>query len=421
MLTNRLRYELSIFNQLGPDAKKLVLSIFCQIIANNLIFVFANAYLYISTHNISSVAVFNLGVYIAILLGFYLNTYLIKLINIRHIFIPSSVLQSGSLMILFFFKDLSLWSIFGVGLIVGLFCGLYWSNRNFIYPTLTKDNERDYISGIHTLVGNLSSVILPLAAGWLIVWARTQPYLNATYAYMAIMGFGVLMLFIGTIYLKSIKDFPTPQISALRPRKVSLDWKLFRTFVVASTAQMAVGATVMEIMTLLFLGDEGVLGTIKSILAIVVGAVIYVIGRKMLPRDRFRLLLISTLPLLIAALLLLIQFSQLTLMLYLVAMILSGNIFWFVYIPIFSKATEMQDGGKIENNYVYVLDHEFFINLGRVSSMLFILFAFHYWDERTGLTIVVCVGAIMQALGLAAARKLIRLQNSKIINHVFTP
>ncbi|MBU1885081.1 hypothetical protein KKE34_00545 [Patescibacteria group bacterium] len=122
-----------MFKQLQLDVRKLVLSIFCQIIANNLIFVFANAYLFVSTNNISSVAVFNLGVYITLLMGFYLNTYLIKLINIRHIFIPSSVLQSGSLMILFFFKTLSLWNIFALGLVVGLSCGLYWGNRNGDY------------------------------------------------------------------------------------------------------------------------------------------------------------------------------------------------------------------------------------------------------------------------------------------------
>jgi hypothetical protein len=98
-------------------------------------------------------------------------------------------------------------------------------------------------------------------------------------------------------------------------------------------------------------------------------------------------------------------------MIYIIAMILSANIFWFVYTPIMSKAVEMQDEGQMEDNYVYVFDHEFFVNLGRISSMLFILFAFHYWDEKLGLTIVVSVGAIMQAFGLVAARRLIRLQN----------
>ena len=411
MLKDRLRRELSIFNQLRPDVQKLVLSIFCQIIANNLIFVFANAYLFISTNNISSVAIFNLGVYIAIFLGFYLNTYLIRFISVRKIFIPASVLQSASLVILFLFKTLSLWSIFGVGLVVGLSSGLYWGNRNFIYPTLTEDRERDYISGINTLVGNLSGVVLPLIAGWLIVWARIQPNLDATYAYIAIMSFGVVVLFIGTIFLNMIKEFPAPTITFRLPKKVSDNWKLFRIFVLASTMQMAVGATVMEVITLSFIGDEGVLGVVKSALAILVGVVIYVIGRKMRPKDRFKLLVFSTLPLLITASLLMIQFSQLTLMLYIVAMIFSGNIFWFVYIPLMSKSTEMQGEGLMEDNYAYILDHEFFIDLGRIISMLFILFAFYYWDEKTSLVVVIAAGAILHVFGLMAARKLIRWQN----------
>ncbi|MBU0578896.1 hypothetical protein KKE34_00550 [Patescibacteria group bacterium] len=164
-------------------------------------------------------------------------------------------------------------------------------------------------------------------------------------------------------------------------------------------------------MALLFLGDEGVMGTIKSVLAVVVGVVIYVIGRKMRSKDRFRMLMLGTLPLLIAALLLMIQFSQLTLIFYIIALILSCNIFWFVYIPIFSKTTEIQGDGRMEDNYAYVLDHELFINLGRISFMLFILLAFHYLDDATGLTVVVSVGAILQAFGLIAARKLIGLQS----------
>ena len=97
-------------------------------------------------------------------------------------------------------------------------------------------------------------------------------------------------------------------------------------------------------------------------------------------------------------------------------MILSANIFWFVYIPVLSKATEMQGEGRIEDNYAYIFDHEFFVNLGRVSFMLFILFVFHYWDDMTGLRIVISIGAIMRVLGLIAAKKLIKLQNSESID-----
>ncbi|MBT3249892.1 MAG: MFS transporter [Candidatus Pacebacteria bacterium] len=411
MLRDRLRRELSIFHQLRPDVQKFVLSIFCQIISNNLIFVFANAYLFISTNSISSIAVFNLGVYIMILLGFHLNAFLIKFMDVRRIFIPASILQGGSLAILFLFQTLSLWNIFSVGLIVGLSSGFYWANRNFIFPTLTEDRERDYISGIVTLVGNLSGVILPLLAGWLIVWSRTQPNFGAEGAYVTIMGFGVIVLFVGTIFLNSIKEFPTLKVTHFWPKKVSPDWKLFRTFVLASTMQMAVGATVVEAITLSFIGDEGVLGVIKSALAVVVGLIIYMVGRKMQPKDRFRLLMLSTLSLLVAVLLLLVNFGQLTLIIYITAMIVSGNLFWFVYIPIMSKATETQGEGLIADNYAYVLDHEFFINLGRVSSMLLILAAFHYLDKKLGVMTVIAAGAILQALGMAAARKLIRIQS----------
>lgn len=412
MLRDRIRRELSIFHQLKPDVQKFVLAIFCQIIANSLIFVFANAYLFVSTNNILSIAIFNLAVYLALLIGFYLNTLLVRFIKAKQIFIVSSVIQGVMMVILLLLENIGLWQIFGVGAAVGLVLGIYWANRNYMYPAITHDLERDYISGIVTLVGNLSSVILPLLAGWLIVWSRAQVNLKAAWAYMVIMGFGVLVLMIGTFFLSSIQELPTLKVTQFWPKKISSSWKLFRIFVLASSLQMAIGATMTEMITLKFIGDEGVLGLIKSVLAVVVGVIIYALGRKMKPRDRYKYLFVSTLFLLGSVLLLMISFSQLTLILYLITMIIATNIFWFVYPPIMSRATEMQDQGLIEDNYAYVLDHELFIDMGRIAGLIFMLVVLKYLSERIGVTIVFLVGAFMQFLGMSALKKLIKIQNS---------
>lgn len=411
MLLNRLKYELSVFYQLHEDARKLVLSIFSVSVANSLLYVFANAYLFVSTQNLSSVAVFNLGSFFMIPLGFYLNAYLLRFLSVRKLFVPASVLQSGSLIILFFFNHLNLWSIFFVGVVSGFWNGLYWANRNYIYQLLTRDQERDYISGLLTMISNISGVILPLLAGWLIVWMRTQDGTNAKTAYLTITLFGITILLIGAYFLNSIKEFPKPKITKIFVKNPRQDWKLFRIFVLSSTFQMAVGATVAEIMTLLFLGNEGILGTLKSFLAIVLGGLTYIIGRKMRPKDRFSLLVFNTLPLLFSAIFLAVSFSQISLILYVMALTLSASIFWFAYVPIMARSFELQDGGQIKDNYVYILDHELFINLGRVVSLLFIWWAFNYWDNQASLTIVAAIGAVLQTLALFPVRKLLQRQN----------
>lgn len=418
MLLNRLKRELSIFQQLEPDTRKLILSNFCQNIANTLIFVFANAYMFISTNNMSSVAVFNLGLYITLLIAFYLNAFLSKFINIRYIFIPSLVIQGASLSILFLFQTLTLWNIFQIGLVSGFGFGFYWANRNFIYPALTKDSERDYISGLGGLVANASGVILPLIAGSLIVWAKTSPQLDVEEAYKLIMLFGILVLILGSFFLTKIKNFPIPKITSLRPKKISTDWKLFRIFILAASIQGAVSMTVIEVATLVFLGDEGVLGIIKSVLAIITGIAMYFIGRKMKPSDRFKILFFGILPLLTATSLLLLWFNQISLIIYLVAMSFSSSIFWFIYFPLYSKAVEIQDQGKMEDNYAYVIDHELFINIGRISATLFFLFAFHYWGNTKGLIIVTSLGAIAQLISLFISRRLIGLHNIYSANKI---
>lgn len=411
MIVSRFRRELSIFNQLELNTKKLVLSNFCQTIANALIFVFVNAYMFVSTNNVTSVALFNLGIYISVLIGFYLNSYLIKFIKVKHLFIFGLITQGLSMGILFFFTALSLWLIFGIGLIVGLAFGLYWANRNFIYPSLTLNKERDYISGMDSLVSSTSGVVLPLLAGWLIVWARANPQLEVIGAYRLIMLFGIIVLLIGSLFLSSIKSFPVPKVTLRFVKKPNVDWKLFRIFVLAASAQGVIAATVPEVITLSFLGNEGVLGSIKAVLAIMTGLAMYFVGRKMKPPDRFKVLVTGNLPILLASIILLIKFNQLTIILYLILMSLGNAIFWFVYMPLFSKAVEIQNEGNMVDNYAYVLDHELFINLGRVSFLLFFLFAINFWGNAKGLTISIFLGAIAQSLALIIGRRLIGLHN----------
>lgn len=411
-MIKRLKREFSIFKNLGRDTYLLILSNFSQAIAGSLIFIFANAYMFTRTEDLRAVGVFNLGFFITMIMGFFANAFLLKKFSVRTIFAPSLVMQGASILALLFITNLTLYSIFSVGLIYGFFLGLYWANRNFIFTVLTTDNNRDYIMGLNSFVASLSGVVLPVTAGWFIVWAESRVGFGSDLAYKIIVLFGVSILFLGSLLLMFI-DFPEPKIKKIfLSKKPSKDWILFRWFAFLVSAQFVAKLTLPEVLTLSYIGNEGALGTIMSFLSLMVGIVMYFVGRKMKKDDRWKVLLLGHIPLFLIAVVLLFSFSPTAVIIYLMATSLANTVFWFIYFSIFAKLLEMQGDGKLENNYAYILDHEVISNISRIIFVLLFFFILSRSNSQVGLTIYIFLAAFVQLVALSVGRKLLLLQKN---------
>ena len=92
-LVNRFAREKSHFDDLGVVVKHLLLSYSLYLISYPVMGIFINAYFWRQSNDVSLIAAYNLGFFVALPLGFYLNGLLLKKIHILKLYWVGGVLQ----------------------------------------------------------------------------------------------------------------------------------------------------------------------------------------------------------------------------------------------------------------------------------------------------------------------------------------
>lgn len=407
----RLQREWHVFNSLSLDSRRFFLSTLGYMIFDAILFTYAYAFMFSKTESFIAVAVYNIAFFTSLLLGFYINAVLLRIFTSKQLYIWSSLLQSLAILAVFFFPEINLATIGIAGILSGTFAGIYWAMRNTLYLSFTTDENRHYFEGLRVLVGASSNTLLLAVAGWFIASSEAFSFMSKTLSYQIVGVFGVLIMIIGTLQLLRV-SFPKISVKKLRPTKITPQWKLFRVFILVSAVQFMITSTVPETMVLHFLGNEGVLGTLQAIFIVFSTLVIYFLGRKSSKHHRIHILFSSAIPLALISGLVLFFHNPILIILYLLIMNLSDRLFWFVYFPIFSRAIEYETTNSDEE-YAYILDHEVWMNISRVITILLYIWLIHYFGDVNGMFIALAGGALMQVATALVARPLLKMQNQQ--------
>lgn len=405
----RIHAEWNHFLRLPVDTRRFFGAALGYNLFDSILFTYAYAFMFAQTDSFIAVATFNVVFYVTLLAGFFVNIALLKVFASKQLFIVSGILQAASLFSIFYLPDISLATIAAVGAVCGLFQGIYWSVRNSVYLSFTNDDNRHYYEGLKTTLSSSGDMVLLALAGWFIAKSETFALLTKLEAYRFVGLFGVAVLIISTWFLRQTA-FPPMRISRARIGTMSKQWWLFRGFVLVSAVQFALVISVPETITLHFLGDEGVLGSMQSLFVLLSAMLIYFLGRKAKKQHRFHLLLASALPLMLLSLSLLFSQHVVLIIGYLLVMYLSNQLFWFVYFPIFSRAIEYETTEETKQ-YPYVLDHEIWINVSRVMTTLVYIALVQFLGDVRGMFIALALGALMQLATALIAKPLLLIQN----------
>ncbi len=316
--------QLVAFHQLSHSAQRLLTSSLSYTIADLLSFTFAHAYLFTQTDSFYSVIFFNLGFYITLPIMFFANALLLKRFSVKTLFGVGLVGQGLVMSSLVFIPSLSLPIIFLFGLFFGIPMSLYWANRNFLQVSEVPDNQRNYFSGIDSSFSEIMSVFVPFVAGWFIALSAQFGWLPKTAAYQVIMLLGALFFTLSALTLRKT-HVTTPIIHSVSLRRVSKDWQIMRWFIFFAGIQLAINSILPEMFILRYVGDEGALGTLKAFFSIVVAIGLYWIGKRAKASDRYRILFLSVTPLILGATMLLINFSAVTVTIFLLLQAVAGG------------------------------------------------------------------------------------------------
>lgn len=375
IISSLIKREYSRFQKLDYAARKLIRSIALNNLAAPLLTTFVSVFIYRQSNDIKLVAIYNLGSFLGIPVAFFVNGFLIKKINIFKNYLVATVFQGVVIVPLIFFSWINYYALFFLGFLFGISSGFYWSNRNFLTLDITKSEIRNYFSGLEAFIGKVSGIFIPFIVGWFIVLGEILNLYSPELAYKLLLLLGIILLFKSGLSVKGIslrkaveKDFPSFDFGPL--------WNKVRALSFGKGVGEGGFIFIPVLMVLLLVGDEGAVGTFKSISAIISSVAIYYIGKKARIKDRTLVLAIGLTFQLIAALFFGILYSVTGVIIYTILLAFAVPFLWISVSPITLDAIEKDSDYKRSNRYNYLFDIEIYLNLGRIiGASVFLLLA----------------------------------------------
>lgn len=394
----RCSIEVGHFRQLTDDMRRMLLSYGFYLASYPLIATFMNAYLWRSGGSIWAIVFYNLGWIIGLPLGFYVNGNLLRRFHILRLYFTGALLQAIIPCLVVFFPVTALVGILGYGLLYGIGSGLFWGNKSFLDMQITRGTNRLYYNSIGTIIDLIANVIIPAAAGWSIV------FLNAVYspesfiAYKAVMIFSFFLLLLSGLVVQGTA-VQTIHISDIILRKPPAAWRYIRMFNILHNVQVGVTIIVPNVVVLILVGGEGILGTVQAATAILSSLALYFIGRKSTIGSAWKLIAVGSVVFFLGTAALAGIFSWVGALAYSIVITIAWAFQW----PAASSVTmELLDHAEPnpEKQYAYISDNELYYNVGRALGMSIVVLSAIFFSQNAALRwSPVIVGALQLPLG----------------------
>lgn len=365
-ILNFFQTELSHLKRLHTQARQLLLSITLYNLIAPILSIFTNAFLFRQSHSFSTVAFYNIFLYIAIPIGFYLNGLLLRRFTANILYVLGLFLQTLTVTALMFISRTDSITLLIFGIIYGTTVGIYWANRNLLTLKATQSDNRIYFSSLESNSNTITDILMPIAIGWFITAGNPLHLYTPAQAYKYL---GIIALIIVSAIFYPMKKLNFLQIP---PKKLTLNspsenWKKFRLLQFILGLVGGLGAFAPTLMVLSLVGKENSLGTIQSLSATVTIIMVYILGKKLHIRHRIALFQSTFLLDLIGAGIFTATYSSLGVFIFFICQAFSAPINW---IAVSSLNYDLIDREKIGEHYANICDQEIYLNSGRVVSII---------------------------------------------------
>lgn len=365
---------------ISKNERRILLSFFLFVLAWPIFSTFTNTFLWRSSGSPVDLAVYNVGMYVGMPLGFFMNAGLLRRFGYKRLFLAGCVLLGIAPLLLTVVHPSSLLAIAAFGVFLGLPTGLYWGNRNLITLCATERCDRLRFLSMEATQNTVAGILAPLVVGhWLASTAG-----NVAWAYTALMAVGFLVLVTSGLLIRFASvDVPHRAAAPRRIRGASTLWNRQRWFEGLIGAMTVGESTVSLLVILTFLGLEGAVGSTKSGIAVLTAGMMYAFGKK-IPESRYSgVLWVAFWIIGASAAVFAWRFDG------------PGSIPFFVatgIIVAFRSTTAMsmmyktvdrevvRTGG---NRFLYLFDREVCLNAGRVAMLVVLMFAFAFAPSLT--------------------------------------
>ncbi|KGX88889.1 MFS transporter [Pontibacillus litoralis] len=340
---------------------------------------FVNIYLWKQSGDYIDIALYNLAVYIMQPLTFILAGRWAKKID-RVI-----VLRLGVIFLSFFFMtvlivgDQAATYKLLLGAVLGVGYGFYWLAFNVLTFEITEPDTRDFFNGFLGLLQSFGGMVGPILAGYII------SQMSANTGYTIIFSISLILFIFAVIasfflYRRSAEgtfSFKT----ILHERKRDQNWRRILYANVFQGLREGTFIFVISIWVFITTQSELALGTFNLMFSGFAFLFYYLVTRFVKPSWRKWAIFIGGLMLYVSLLLILIELSYVTLLLYAAVI---GIAYPIIYVPYLSLTYDVIGKAKqaAEMRVEYIVVRELFLNFGRVISIACFLIGVTLFDPE---------------------------------------
>lgn len=410
MFTNLIKKELNHYKTLPHRARFLVTAYNLRSIAQPILSLFINAFIWRMTSSIMLVLVYSLGYFFALPFGFIVNGKVLRKFSLVQTHFVGNMLSILGATAVIFFHSSSVINLLIFGMIYGFGNGIYWSSRNYLSYQETNPDSRTYFFSIVSAAGSLIVIIVSFLVGWIIAFSDISKLYSAFTAYIFVSAIAIISLFVSGLVLLKL-DFKTPKISSVWHPRISKRWNIVR----AVNFSVGIFETIVSLITTLlilnFLGNEGILGTIGAVISVLTIVLMYFYGRFSKDSHRERIFFIMLIVSALLASILAFGSSNFTILLYVLFAAIPPSFFWLVFYPWQMNIMDEELISHESDKYPLVVDCEIFLDLGRIIAILIFMGLIYIFSSQVALLITPLVLAILQIILFAIFWKKISWKN----------
>lgn len=390
-----IKKELNHYETLPYKARLLVTAYNFRSIAQPILSLFINAFIWRMTSSITLVFVYSLGYFFALPIGFIINGKFLRRLSLVQTHFLGNMLSIIGASSVIFFHNSSVINLLIFGMIYGLGNGIYWSSRNYLSYQETNPDTRTYFFSIVSSLASTIAIIVSFLVGWIIVFSDISKLYSAFTAYIFVSTLAIISLSVsGLVLLKS--DIKTPKISDVWHSHISKRWNIVR----AVNFSIGIFETIISLITTLlilnFLGNEGILGTIGAVISILTIVLMYFYGRFSKNNHRERIFFIMLLISVVLASILAFGNSDFTILLYVLFAGMPPSFYWLVFYPWQMNIMDEELISHESDKYPLIVDCEIFLDLGRIIGILIFMGFIYIFSSSVALLITPLVLAILQ-------------------------
>lgn len=406
---NALRKEFKVFLSCSRSMQILMVSNMIYGLVLPVIEIFVAAYVMRNSHAVSKVVTYQLSIYAATPLAFYLNGKLLERMGTKHLYAIGMLLSGVAMMLMMQLSVLTPVGIAVSGFTMGLATGLFWANKGYLALATTDDANRNYFYGVEMFVATLASVIVPALIGWFISGTALYGWLggvaNRAYHVIAIVVFCLTIVAAGNLERGTFRN---PERTRFVYFKFHRLWRKMLELALLKGLAQGYIVTAPAMLIMLLVGQEGTLGTTQAVGGIFSACLMYLAGRIAAPRHRIVVFSAGLLLFLLGAFTNTILFNAMGVLVFMGCLLLAKPLLDLAYYPIQLQVVDAVSRLEKRNDYAYIFNHEFGLFLGRCLGCGLFLAIAYWWSGIAALKYALPVIALLQLISIRVAKQIFR-------------